>query len=87
MVVNIKVQGVKAYVRVFRDGVAVDKGVTRKVGWNTTISANRSVCIYSTRPNAVFIVANGNTIGLMSGVAGGYHVYIDSKGAKGIVSC
>jgi cytoskeletal protein RodZ len=85
--VNIKVQGVQAWLRVFRDGVAVDKGVTRKVGYSTTVTANRSVCIYSTRPNAVFIVANGNTIGLMSGVAGVTHVYIDSKGPKGISSC
>lgn len=87
MSVTIKVQGGKTYVWAFKDGVAIGKGTTKNVGWTATVTANRSVCIRSPHPDRVLLVVNGRTIGPMSGVSGGSHVYIDSKGLKGVPTC
>jgi transcriptional regulator with XRE-family HTH domain len=85
--VTIQVKGGNAWLKYFRDGVAVDSS-TYQDGWQVTLTAAKSVCVYSSgRPNLVFVTVNGVSIGSVSQF-GGVRVYIDlANPPRNVSSC
>jgi len=85
--VTVKIQGTGsgASVALWQDGVSIGGGI-RPDGWEVTLVAARSVCIYTPRANNTFITINGLDNGTV-GRFGGTHLYIDIAGPKNVASC
>ena len=84
---SIKLSGGDTYVKVWRDGIQTDKGVTRRNGWSLTVSANRSVCVRSSSLGRLYVTANGTTYNPVAAYVKGIHVLFDASGIHAVSTC
>jgi hypothetical protein len=84
--VSVEVKGKSATIHVAHDSV-VDAHAGVADGWTITVVGSKWVCVASQyQASSVFISINGAAPVPVSSF-GGWHAYIDSKGARNVDSC
>jgi hypothetical protein len=77
VVVGIQVKGqAGAWMKYWRDTTPIGQS-TYLNGYSTTVSAKKSVCIYTAKPGNVYVTVNGVAIGTVAQY-GGTHLFIDA---------
>jgi hypothetical protein len=82
---TIEVKGGDAWFKYWRDGTAIDSS-TFVDGYKVSIVGTKTACVYTARPDIVFITFNGTSYGPVK-TWGGQRVAFDINGPRYTASC
>jgi hypothetical protein len=83
--VTVEVKGGDAWFKYWRDGTAIDSS-TFVDGYKVSFVGTKSACVYTARPDIVFITFNGTLYGPVSSF-GGQRVAFDVNGPRYAAAC